>query len=69
VPVLETAIRQSRDRSMSLDIYVWLAWRLHRLTKATSISWPAPHAQFGAGYKAVRQLKRKRYGNITADFA
>ena len=25
---------------MSLDIYVWLAWRLHRLTKATGISWP-----------------------------
>lgn len=25
VPLLETAIRQLRDRSMSLDIYVWLA--------------------------------------------
>jgi hypothetical protein len=57
VPVLEAAIRQLRDRSMSLDIYVWLAWRLHRLTKATSISWPALHAQFGTGYKAVRQFK------------
>jgi hypothetical protein len=42
---------------MSLDIYVWLAWRLHRLTKATSISWPALHAQFGTGFKAVRQFK------------
>jgi hypothetical protein len=41
---------------MSLDIYVWLAWRLHRLTKVTSISWPA-HAQFGTGFKAVRQFK------------
>jgi hypothetical protein len=30
---------------------------LHRLTKATSISWPALHAQFGTGYKAVRQFK------------
>ena len=42
---------------MSLDIYVWLAWRLHRLTKATSISWPALHGQFGTGFKAVRQFK------------
>ena len=33
MPLLEAAIRQLRDRSMSLDIYVWLAWRLHRLTK------------------------------------
>jgi hypothetical protein len=23
-----------RDRSVSLDIYVWLAWRLHRLSKS-----------------------------------
>jgi hypothetical protein len=57
VPLLEAAIRQLRDRSMSLDIYVWLAWRLHRLTKATTISWPALHAQFGPGFKALRQFK------------
>jgi hypothetical protein len=57
VPLLEAAIRQLRDRSMSLDIYVWLAWRLHRLTKPTNISWPALHAQFGTGFKAVRQFK------------
>ena len=29
-----------RDRSMSLDIYVWLAWRCHQLGKPTAISWP-----------------------------
>src|SRR5215469_3004959 len=57
VPLLEAAIRQLRDRSMSLDIYVWLAWRLHRLNKPTSISWSALHAQFGSGFKAVRQFK------------
>ncbi len=38
VPLQEAAIRELRDRSMSLDIYVWLAWRLHTLTKATPIS-------------------------------
>ncbi len=57
VPLLEAAIRQLCDRSMSLDIYVWLAWRLHSLTRPTSISWPALHAQFGTGFKAVRQFK------------
>ena len=56
-PVLEAAIRQLCDRSMSLDIYVWLVWRLHRLSKATSISLPALHAQFGTGYKAALQFK------------
>lgn len=57
VPLLEAAIKQLRDRSMSLDIYVWLAWRLHNLSKPTSISWTALHAQFGTGFKAVRQFR------------
>jgi hypothetical protein len=57
VPLLEAAIRQLRDRSMSLDIYVWLAWRLHRLPRPTTISWLALHGQFGSGFKAVRQFK------------
>jgi hypothetical protein len=57
VPVLEAAIRQLRDRSISLDIYVWLAWRLHRLAKSTNISRPALHGQFGTGFKAIRQFK------------
>jgi hypothetical protein len=57
VPVLEAAIMQLRDRSMSLDIYVWLAWRCHQLRKPTPITWAALHGQFGGGYKAVRQFK------------
>ncbi len=48
VPLLEAAIRQLRDRSMSLDIYVWLAWRCHQLGKPTPISWPAIHAASSA---------------------
>jgi hypothetical protein len=57
VPLLEAAIRQLRDRSMSLDIYVWLAWRCHQLAKATPISWAAIHSQFGAGFKALKHFK------------
>jgi hypothetical protein len=57
VPLLETAIRQLRDRSMSLDIYVWLAWRCHQLGKPTPISWPAVYSQFGAGFKAIKHFK------------
>jgi len=57
VPLLEAAIRQLRDRSMSLDIYVWLAWRCHHLNKPTPISWTAIHSQFGAGFKALKHFK------------
>lgn len=42
---------------MALDVYVWLAYRLHILTQDTPVSWAALHAQFGGGYKAVRQFK------------
>ncbi len=69
VPVLEAAIRQLRDRSMSLDIYVWLAWRLHSLGKPTSISWAGLHAQFGAGFKAVRQFKPRFVEALGASLA
>lgn len=57
VPLLEAAIRQLHDRSMSLDIYIWLAWRCHQLGKGTPISWPAIHAQFGGGFKQLKHFK------------
>ena len=57
VPVREEAIRAIGPRSMAIDVYIWLAYRLHSLSKTTPVSWPAIHAQFGAGFKAIRQMK------------
>jgi len=57
VPLLETAIRQISGKSMALDIYVWLAYRLHQLGRPTPISWIALYGQFGAGFKAVKHFK------------
>lgn len=57
VPLQEAAIRELRDRSMSLDIYVWLAWRLQHLSKNTPISWSAVHQQFGSGYARMFHFK------------
>ena len=57
VPLQEAAIRELRDRSMSLDIYVWLAWRLQHLSKSTPISWAAAHQQFGSGYARTFHFK------------
>lgn len=58
VPLLEAAVRHLRDRSMSLDIYVWLAYRLHSLTRPTPVTWAAMHAQFGGGFKEPRFFRR-----------
>src|ERR1700712_2302652 len=57
VPVREEAIRLIGTRSMSIDIYIWLAYRLHALTKSVPVSWIAIHGQFGGGFKAIRQFR------------
>jgi hypothetical protein len=59
MPVLEAAIRQIGQRSMAIDVYVWLAYRLHQLETPTPITWKALYAQFGGGYQEVRYFKRK----------
>lgn len=59
VPLLESAVRHLRDRSMSLDIYVWLAYRLHALERSTPVTWAALHAQFGGGFKEIRFFRRQ----------
>lgn len=57
VPVREEAIRAIGTRSLAIDVYIWLAYRLHALTKSTPVSWTAVHAQFGAGFRLIRQIK------------
>jgi hypothetical protein len=57
VPVREEAIRVIGTRSLAIDVYVWLAYRLHSLARPASISWAAVHGQFGAGFRLVRQIK------------
>ncbi|HEX2524983.1 MAG TPA: replication protein RepA [Geminicoccus sp.] len=57
VPVSETALRAIGPRSMALDVYVWLAYRLHALKRDTEVSWTALYAQFGAGFKRLRAFR------------
>ena len=57
VPVREEAIKAIGTRSLAIDIYIWLAYRLHSLDRTTPVSWPALHAQFGCGMKALRHFK------------
>ncbi len=58
LPLREAAIRQISSRSMAIDLYIWLAYRLHILNDPVRISWPALHGQFGEGYKELRFFRR-----------
>ena len=57
VPLSESALRAIGPRSMVIDVYIWLAYRLHALKQPVEVGWPALHAQFGAGYKRVRDFR------------
>jgi hypothetical protein len=59
VPVYEPAIRQLQNNSAALDVYVWLAYRLHRIEEPTPISWAALKRQFGQQYATLRQFRYK----------
>ena len=56
VPLLDRAIRELRDRSMAIDVYVWLAYKLHVLQARTPLRWPALYAQFGAGFASIKNF-------------
>jgi hypothetical protein len=58
MPVREEANYAIGIRFMAIDVYIWLAYRLHSLTASTSVSWPAIHGQFGAGFGLLKHLKR-----------
>jgi hypothetical protein len=47
VPVEEKAIGELSNNSMAIDVYCFLAYRLHSLKAPTFVSWAAMHAQFG----------------------
>ncbi len=57
VPLRDAAVRQLKENSAALDLYVWLAFRLHHLEKRTPISWRDLHQQFGGEYKQLKHFK------------
>ena len=58
LPLREKAIQAVSGRSMAIDIYVWLAYRLHVLAGPVEVSWPALKSQFGESYKELRFFRR-----------
>ena len=60
VPLDERAVAALAHSALALDIYCWLAQRLHRISggKPQFISWAALYEQFGQGYKELRFFRR-----------
>ena len=58
VPIEDTAIRAINRHSMALDIYCWLAYRLHALQGPTPVTWRSVHLQFGGGVRRLDHFRQ-----------
>lgn len=60
VPLDERAVAALSHSAMGLDIYAWLAQRLHRIKpgKSQFIPWTALQAQFGWHYATIRKFRQ-----------
>lgn len=59
VPLSEEALSHLTNKSMAIDAYIWLAYRLHALNKPVNVSWKALQQQFGQGYARLQDFRRK----------
>jgi hypothetical protein len=59
VPLNESAIAALSHSAMALDIYAWLAQRLHRIPagKPASVPWTCLQGQFGWDYTRIRAFR------------
>ena len=60
VPLNEQAVARLSHNAMALDIYTWLAQRLHRVEpkRAAFVPWASLKEQFGQGYGRMDNFKR-----------
>ena len=60
VPLDDRALMALSGSAMALDVYAWLAQRLHRIEwgQRVFVTWPALQAQFGWHYDRVRDFRR-----------
>lgn len=59
VPLDERAVANLSNNAMALDIYAWLAQRLHRIQQGQPypLAWKSLKDQFGDGYKDMKKFK------------
>ena len=61
VPLPEYAIAALAHSAMALDVYAWLAQRLHRIDqfRPCHVSWEALKEQFGQGYRNITDFRKE----------
>lgn len=58
VPVDERALSYLKDSALALDLYMWLTWRVTRVSSEEAIAWSQLEQQFGADYSETKEFAR-----------
>lgn len=59
VPLSYTALQQLTKSSLAIDIYTWLAYRLHALRSNQTLHWHQLKDQLGPEYRESKDFKKK----------
>ncbi|MGB7548025.1 MAG: replication protein RepA [Terracidiphilus sp.] len=69
MPIEDAAIKALSNNSQAIDIYCWLAYRLHVLKGPTPISWQAAKQQFGQSVGRMIDFRRRFLPNLALAMA
>ena len=69
VPIDLQLLRAMKRSSLGVDIYLWLSYRMNRLTSPVNVTWNQLHQQFGANpdstsRAAVYNFRRNMLGEL-----
>lgn len=64
VPMEEAAIKALSSNAPALDVYLWLAYRLHALSGDRLITWQALKGQFGTAFRELYHFKPRFTGTL-----
>ncbi len=71
VPLDARALAALKHSALALDVYTWLAHRLHRINRITGhrVPWKSLRDQFGQEYTDPKNFKRKMLKTLQAVYA
>ena len=58
LPLNAQVIRAFSASARKLDLYFWLGWRMHNLSRPLTLSWQSLYEQFGGANRNPRDFKR-----------
>ena len=59
IPLDTMALKALRKSPLALDIYTWLTYRMHFLTRPVVIPWGVLELQFGSAYSETKKFRYK----------